>query len=138
MPEMENLAVLIADDDPSCLIILKEFLKSTGLQIITVTNGVLAFEEAVRNLNIHLVIMDIRMPEMDGMEAVQLIRKYRPTLPIIIYTALNDPEYKFLFKKMNCRDFLLKPLPPQVIIDTVLKYFHIQTNEHETGNYYLS
>lgn len=138
MPEKENLAVLIADDDLSCLIILKEFLKSTGLQIITVTNGVLAFEEAVKNLNIHLVIMDIRMPEMDGMEAVQLIRKYRPTLPIIIYTALNDPEYKFLFKKMNCHDFLLKPLPPQVIIDTVLKYFHVQNDEYETGKYHLS
>ncbi len=138
MPEKENQAILIADDDSSCILILKEFLKSTGLQIITATNGVTACEEAIKNQDIHLVIMDIRMPEMDGLEAVRLIKIQRPALPIIIYTALNDPDYKFLFRKMNCPDFLLKPLPPHVIIDTISKYIHFQTNEFETGEYYLS
>ena len=115
MSETENPAILIADDDPSCLLILREFLKPTGVKIITVTDGEKAFEEAVRNISIHLVIMDIRMPKMDGLEAVRLIKKYRPGLPIIIYTALNDPEYKFLFKKMNCHEFLLKPLPRLIL-----------------------
>lgn len=138
MPEKEKPVILIADDDPSCLLLLKEFLKSTGLQIITATDGSSAFDEAVRNLSIQLVIMDIRMPEMDGLEAVRLIRKYRPDLPIIIYTALNDPEYKFLFKKMNCHDFLLKPLPPQAIIDTISKYIPLQTDDYKPGKYYLS
>ncbi|KPK83819.1 MAG: hypothetical protein AMS27_11765 [Bacteroides sp. SM23_62_1] len=138
MSEKENPIILIADDDPSCLIILTEFLKSTGLQIITATDGVLAFEEAIKNINIHLVIMDIRMPKMDGLEAVRQIKKHRPTLPVIIYTALNDPDYKFLFKKLNCHDFLLKPVPPQLILDTVSKYIQFQTDEYGTGEYYLS
>ena len=138
MPEKENPAILIADDDPSCLLILREFLKPTGTEIITVTDGEMAFKEAVRNTNIHLVIMDIRMPKMDGLESVRLIKKYRPDLPVIVYTALNNPEYKFLFKKMNVHDFLLKPLPPRIIINTISKYIHLQTDEYKPGKYYLS
>jgi CheY-like chemotaxis protein len=66
--------------------------------------------------------MDIRMPEMSGLEATRLIRKYRKDLPIVVYSALNQPEYKHLMKKLNCEDFLLKPVHPNIILDTLSKY----------------
>jgi len=137
MSDTEIPVILIADDDPSCLLILQEFLKPTGAQFITVTDGVRAFEESVRNTMVKLVIMDIRMPKMDGLESVRLIRKYRPDLPVIIITALNDPEYKFLFKKLNCNDFILKPISPHSIIDTVSKYLDFQTDKYGTDRFYL-
>ncbi len=138
MPDTENPVILIADDDPSGLLILQEFLKPSGIEIITVTDGVMAFEESVKNTFIQLAIIDIRMPKMDGLEAVRLIRKYRPDLPVIIYTAVNDPEYKFLFKKLNCNDFLLKPVTPQVVINTVSKYLDLQIDKYDNGKYLFS
>lgn len=138
MPDTENPVILIADDDPSGLLILQEFLKPTGVEIITVTDGVMAFEESVKNTSIRLAIIDIRMPKMDGLEAVRLIRKYRSDLPVIIYTAVNDPEYKFLFKKLNCNDFLLKPVTPQAVINTVSKYLDLQIDKYDNGRYLFS
>jgi CheY-like chemotaxis protein len=138
MPDTENPVILIADDDPSGLLILQEFLKPSGAEIITVTDGVMAFEESVKNTSIKLAIIDIRMPKMDGLEAVRLIRKYRSDLPVIIYTAVNDPEYKFLFKKLNCNDFLVKPVTPQEVINTVSKYLDLQVDKYSNGRYFLS
>jgi two-component system response regulator AtoC len=138
MPDTENPVILIADDDPSGLLILQEFLKPSGVEIITVTDGVMAFEESVKNTSIQLAIIDIRMPKMDGLEAVRLIRKYRSDLPVIIYTAVNDPEYKFLFKKLNCNDFLVKPVTPQEVINTVSKYLDLQVDKYSNGRYFLS
>ena len=138
MPNTENPVILIADDDLSGRIILQEFLKPSGAEIITVTDGVMAFEESVKNTSIQLAIIDIRMPKMDGLEAVRLIRKYRPDLPVIIYTAVNDPEYKFLFKKLNCNDFLLKPVTPQMVINTVSKYFNLHINKYDNGRFFYN
>jgi CheY-like chemotaxis protein len=138
MADTENQVILIADDDPSSLLILREFLKPTGAKIITATNGVIAFEEAVKNTCIRLLIIDIRMPVMDGLEAVRLIRKYRPDLPVIVYTAVNDPEYKFLFKKLNCHDFLLKPIVHMEVLNTVSKYIDFEAGKYSTGKYFLS
>jgi two-component system cell cycle response regulator DivK len=126
--------ILIAEDNPSCQLLLTEFLKPLEVRTIFVSNGAQAFEECVGNLDIKVVIMDIRMPVMDGLEAVRLIRKYRPDLPVIIYTALNSQEYRYFFKKLNCNDFFVKPVSPRIVVETVAKYLNIRTDIYSPNN----
>jgi CheY-like chemotaxis protein len=89
----EKPIILIADDDPSCQLLLTEFLKSLNVATKIVSNGAEAFDECVGNLYVQLVIMDIRMPVMDGLESVRLIRKYRPDLPVIHSIVRNTNTF---------------------------------------------
>jgi CheY-like chemotaxis protein len=130
----ERPIILIADDDPSCQLLLTEFLKPLEVRTAIVSNGAQAFEECVGNLDIQIVIMDIRMPVMDGLESVRLIRKYRPDLPVIIYTALNSQEYKYFFRKLNCNDYFVKPVSPRTVVETVAKYLNICTDIYSANN----
>lgn len=138
MYSWKEKSVLIVDDDPTSRLLLREFLKSTGIQIHVAYNGQMAFEESIQTTNIHVVIMDIRMPVMDGLEAARLIKKYRPELPIIIYTAINNPEYKFLFKKVKCEEFLVKPSSIHHILGVLSKYLDEQPEMSKADKYFWS
>ena len=120
--DWQNRSILIADDDLAVHVLLAAVLKPTGVNIYRAYDGAEAFAACVEHPEIQLIIMDIRMPEMNGIEATRLIRKYRPNLPVVAYSALNQPEYKHLMKKMNCHDFLLKPVHPDLILSTLSKY----------------
>ncbi len=121
-PDWSQRTILIADDDVSAHVPLEGILRPTGVKTYSVYDGTEAFTACIEHPDIQLIIMDIRMPEMSGLEATRLIRKYRKDLPIVVYSALNQPEYKHLMKKLNCEDFLLKPVHPNIILDTLSKY----------------
>ncbi len=122
IPDWTNRTILIADDDQDTHLLLEGVLNHTGVNILSVYDGTEAFAACIEHPGIQLIIMDIRMPEMSGVEATRLIRKYRKDLPIVVYSALSQPEYKHLMKKLNCEDFLLKPVHPKVVLDTLSKY----------------
>jgi CheY-like chemotaxis protein len=126
MPDWKNRSILIADDDVSAHTLLSGILKSTGVNIYSAYDGAEAFAACIEYPDIQLIIMDIRMPEMNGLEATRLIRKYRANLPIVAYSAINQPEYKHLMRKMNCEEFLLKPVHPETVITTLSKYLDKQ------------
>ncbi len=126
-PDWSGKSILIADDDPSAHVLLEAILDGTRVKIHSVYDGTEAFTACIENPDIQLVIMDIRMPRMGGLETTRLIRKYRKDLPIIVYSALNQPEYKPLMKKLNCREFLLKPVPPDMIMTTLSRYLDPHT-----------
>jgi CheY-like chemotaxis protein len=129
-PDWSKRSILIADDDTYAHVLLECILKHTGVRIISVYDGTDALSACIEHPELQLIIMDIKMPEMSGVEATRLIRKYRKTLPIVVYSALNYPEYKHLMKKMDCTDFLLKPVKPEIIVDTLSKYLdpHIRVS----------
>lgn len=137
-PDWKNRSILIADDDLSAHMLLDGILKPTGIKIYPAYDGSEAFAACIEYPDIQLIIMDIRMPGMNGVEATRLIRKYRPGLPIVAYSALNQPEYKHLMKKMNCEEFLLKPVHPDIIIATLSKYLDPQPTVPSTLDIFLS
>ena len=138
MYSWKDKSVLIVDDDPTSRLMLREFLKSTGIKIHISYNGQMAFEECIQNTDIQVVIMDIRMPVMDGLEAARLIKKYRPELPIIFYSAINDPEYQFLIKKVKCEEYLLKPSSSHHILGVLSKYLDEQHDMTTADKYFWS
>ena len=137
MPDWKDRSILIADDDLSSHKLLTGILKPTGIKIYTAYDGSEAFAGCIEYPDIQLIIMDIRMPEMNGVEATRLIRKYRPELPIIAYSALNQPEYKHLMKKLNCEEFLLKPVHPHIILSTLSRYLDPQPRVSSASDIFL-
>lgn len=119
-PKSFNGNILIAEDVMLNFMLIKRMLKPTGFKIIHAKNG----QEAVDFCNdeIDLVLMDIRMPIMDGLEASKIIRKTYKSIPIIAQTAYTQDDIKQSTLDAGCNDYLTKPINADVLIATINKY----------------
>ena len=103
--------ILICDDDRDIVNALKIYLNAEGYQTFTAYNG----EEALAVLaqeNVHLVIMDIMMPLMDGISAVAKIREENNNIPVILLTAKSEDTDKVLGLNVGADDYVTKPFNP--------------------------
>jgi PAS domain S-box-containing protein len=114
--------LLIAEDEESNFMLLKEILRDSGFTILHAING----EQAVRLVKEHpeidLVIMDIKMPLMDGYEATKHIKKMRPSLPVIALTAQALAGDHEIALEAGCDSYFSKPFIPAELIKTINKY----------------
>jgi CheY-like chemotaxis protein len=110
--------ILVVDDDMRNVFAISAVLEDKGLTIIAAKNGKEGIDKLFKNLDIDLVLMDIMMPEMDGYEAMHLIRKDKrfTRLPIIALTAkaMKDDRQKCIDAGAN--DYLTKPFDPGKLI----------------------
>lgn len=104
----ENIRVLIADDELSLRLVLQTALNKVGYEVDTVKNGKEALCMAQENYY-DVAIFDIRMPEMDGLQAFYEIHKIKPNLPIILMTAFGSSETAVDAMKHGAYDYILKP-----------------------------
>ena len=123
---MENKArkILIADDEPDILEILKYNLANEGYEVITAKDGDEALEKARRNLP-DLVVLDIMMPKKNGVEVCQILRNqaaFKNTL-IIFLTALNDEGTQVKGLETGADDYVSKPVSPRVFLSKVNALF---------------
>ncbi|MEM7373112.1 MAG: response regulator [Bacteroidota bacterium] len=102
--------ILVVEDDEVNLIIAKYILNKAGFNVTTVDNGESAID-IIAEQDFDLVLMDIEMPIMDGLEATPIIRKTEKgrKLPIIALTAHSLPEKLAQFKHAGIDDYILKP-----------------------------
>jgi len=124
--EMENNArkVLIADDEPDILEILKYNLVNEGYQVVTAKDGDEALEKAKQHQP-DLIVLDIMMPKKTGVEVCELLRKqenFKNTL-IIFLTALNDESTQITGLETGADDYVSKPISPKVFISRVNALF---------------
>ncbi len=101
--------ILIVDDDKAHLSMLQMVLKSLNHSIKCVTDGKDAIEAAEKE-PFDLILMDVRMADIDGMEALQRIKKFNPSIPIIIMTAYSSVDKAVDAMKLGAYDYLTKPL----------------------------
>jgi len=117
MTEPQKIPVLLVDDRPENLLALEGLLEDPGLDLFKAASG----NEALRlslNHDFAVVLMDVRMPDMDGFETAELLRSNRKTssLPIIFVTAaMNDTEHRFKGYESGAFDYLLKPIEPVLL-----------------------
>ena len=116
--------ILIAEDEDSNYRVLQMALKRTNINILRAENGKQAIEICKKNKKINLVLMDLKMPEVNGIEATLEIKKIRPELPIIAQTAYAMTEDKKLTMEAGCVDYLSKPIKTNVLISTLNKYLN--------------
>jgi two-component system, cell cycle response regulator DivK len=105
-----DYTILIAEDDVSSTFFLKEVLKDTEAEILHAPNGKIAVEICKKNPSISLILMDIKMPVINGYDATRAIRLFRPDLPIIAQTADATYNHSRLCIEAGCNDYISKPI----------------------------
>ena len=105
-----NHTILVVEDEESNFKLIQAVLRKTKAKIIWVTDGKNAVDECMKNDEISLVVMDIKMPIMDGLEATRQIRKFKKDLPIIAQTAYAMAEDRENCLVAGCNDYISKPI----------------------------
>jgi len=111
--------ILIAEDEKTNYLFLEALLKRTNATLIWAETGRNALEAVQNDSNIDIVLMDIKMPEMNGYEATNEIKKIRPQLPIIAQTAYALAGEKEKILSAGCDDYLSKPIMGKVLLEKI-------------------
>ena len=117
------MTVLVVEDDMVNFLYVKELLKSSNRNILHVENGLEAVELVETNDNIDLILMDIKLPVMNGYEATRKIKKIKPHLPVIALTAYALPEDEKKAKNAGCDDYISKPINKEKLFALILSHF---------------
>ncbi len=116
----KNIKILLVDDEQDILEIVGYNLSQEGYKIITASNGKEAITKAKKELP-HLIIMDVMMPEMDGIEAVENIRRIPELNHVIItfLTARSEDYSQVAGFDVGADDYITKPIKPKVLVSKV-------------------
>ena len=120
--KLDGKKILIVEDEEYSLLILEEFLKPSGVNILTAEDGLQAIQKCVDDPEIDLVLMDIQLPRLDGLEATRRIKKIKSDLPIIAQTANALHEDKQRALSAGCDDYISKPIDSDQLSKMVIKY----------------
>ena len=112
--------ILIAEDEAVSRFLFEKALKKTRANLFFVKNGIEAVEMVKENLEIDVVIMDIRLPLMDGLEATAKIKELMPEMPVIIQSAYAMQTTRDEAIESGCDDFITKPIK----VETLLAILH--------------
>lgn len=115
--------ILIAEDDLVSFKYLKTLLEKKNIQIIHAENGEDAIYYALNYSDIDLILMDIRMPNIDGIEATKVIKEKLPNLPIIAQTAYSFNEERKMILEAGCDDYIVKPIDKEILERILESYF---------------
>lgn len=118
-----NLNILIAEDDKISELYLKNAVKSIAGKIYTANNGNDAVKIIRHNPQIDLVLMDIRMPELNGYEATQKIRQFNKNIKIIAQTAFGHENDRKKSLEAGCNDYITKPVNKTELLEIINKLF---------------
>jgi len=125
--DWSSKTVLIAEDVDDNFLFLKTFLRKTKINVLWAKDGREAIEMCQDNDKIDIVLMDIRMPFIDGYEATRKIKVFRPKLPVIAQTAyaLNS-DYQKVFDS-GCDEYITKPILGKILFQKMKKFLDEQS-----------
>lgn len=121
-----KLKILLVEDDPMSQQLIKHMLSGMYDEIIIANNGIEALDYAKTISDFDLILMDMKMPDMDGFEATRLIRQFNKEVIIIAQTAysmLGDREKTI---DAGCNDYISKPINKPDLISLINKHFKHQ------------
>jgi PAS domain S-box-containing protein len=121
----KQIKILIAEDDDTCFNYLSMVLKKDKFIILRAENGEQAIEIFKETSDIDIILMDMRMPVMNGYEATKQIKFIRPDLPVIAQTAYAFNEEKELILSAGCDDYISKPIDRNKLISLIDKYISL-------------
>jgi len=115
--------VLVAEDDYTSFLFINKIITDTGAQVIHVESGKEAIRQCIADRSINAVLMDVRLPDVDGWEATSKIKATRPHLPIIIETANALSQDREKSAACGSDAFLTKPIRKEDLLATLAKFF---------------
>ncbi|MDV7187907.1 response regulator [Lutibacter sp. TH_r2] len=113
---LPKFKILIAEDDETSFEYLKTVLEDITEKILHAKNGIEAIELAKQNADIDVILMDIKMPKLNGLEASKEIRKFNKNIFIIAQSAYTQKSYKNEAEKVGCNTFISKPINKQKLL----------------------
>lgn len=121
--DWHDKTILIAEDEDSNFHFLEAVLKKTKVNILWASDGVKFLEIMNENKNIDLVLLDIKMPGINGFNAIKVVRQQNINIPVIAQTAFNQPEDKQRCLDSGCNDYLAKPIDKDLLFNKISIYF---------------
>jgi PAS domain S-box-containing protein len=122
LKQLNNKTILLAEDDPNIQFYYETIFEMYELNLIIANNGKEAVQLYKKHPQTDLVLMDIRMPELNGYQAAKQIIDYNPEVTIIAQTAYVMPDEKEKCMSSGCKDYLMKPIKKDLLLKTILKY----------------
>ena len=131
----KEIKILLVDDEPDILEIVGYNLSAEGYQVITADNGVKAVKKAKKEKP-HLIVLDVMMPEMDGIEACEHIRQIPELKDVIItfLTARGEDYSQLAGFDAGADDYITKPIKPKVLVSKVKALLRRYREEEKQGN----
>ncbi|WP_028315873.1 sigma-54-dependent transcriptional regulator [Desulfatibacillum aliphaticivorans] len=127
-------SILIVDDEPSILDSLGGILTDEGFEVVTALNGYEAIKQ-LSKISPDLMLLDIWMPGMDGLETLKQVRKEHPSVPVVMITGHGTIETAVQATKLGAYDFIEKPLSIEKVVVTINNALNFRRLEEE--NLYL-
>ena len=124
MPKLpQQVRVLVVDDDKAICEFMETFLTADGFEVTTL-NDPLAVEETVRAGGFHLLVLDLMMPKMDGVEVLERVRRVDKDVAVVIFTGYPSLDTAVQSMKLDAVDYLKKPFNPdefRAVLERVLR-----------------
>jgi CheY-like chemotaxis protein len=114
--------ILIVEDEAVSRLLFEKALKKTRANLFFVNDGVEAVKTIEENDEIDLVLMDVRLPRMNGFEAVSKIKELNPELPVIIQTAYAMDSTREEARLLGCDDFITKPIVMETLLNMLRRH----------------
>jgi two-component system response regulator FlrC len=115
------MKILVVEDDPNLREAIVDSLMLKGHQVHEVCNGVEAVK-VIAHTSLDIVLSDINMPEMDGLQLLAQVKKHQPWLPMILMTAYGDVGQAVKAMQIGANDYLMKPFEVQELLSVMNKY----------------
>ncbi|TDQ39146.1 response regulator transcription factor [Aureibacillus halotolerans] len=115
---MSDKKILVVDDEPSIVTLLKYNLEQAGFEVITADDGEKALQMIAQEATA-LVVLDLMLPKMDGVEVCKQLRQQKNQLPILMLTAKDDEFDKVLGLELGADDYMTKPFSPREVVARV-------------------
>ncbi|HBN26181.1 MAG TPA: two-component system response regulator [Desulfobacteraceae bacterium] len=113
---MEVLKIMLVDDEERFLLTTKKLLSKKGYEVFTASSGAEALDN-LKKQNIHVVILDVKMPGMDGMETLKEIKKHFPLVEVIMLTGHATVESAVDGLQSGATDYLMKPANIEELVE---------------------
>jgi len=114
--------ILIVEDNETSNIYFEAALRKTKAVLIWAKNGLDAVDMVKNNNKIDLILMDINMPKLDGIEATRIIKNLNPEIAIVVQTAFILSGEERLCQEAGCDEFITKPIRLKYLLDTINRY----------------
>ncbi|MBN2213202.1 MAG: response regulator [Bacteroidales bacterium] len=123
LPDWKDKTILLVEDEDSNFKVLKAMLNKTGLRVIRAEDGLSAVQFCTNGkYAFDLVLMDIKLPEMNGIEATKIIKEYNQSLPVIAQTAYAMINEEQEIMKAGFDDYMTKPIQVKILIEKLARY----------------